>query len=219
MTAVSRLEGSFDLVNTYDTGFVSVGFIQFITSDDGRHSLATVLLREKEGAPDSFRDDFHRFGVDVTTDGILTVLDPATGVELAGPDAVRKIIDDKQLIAVFQRAGRVSSAFRIAQIKIAKEIYWPENDPVTVTISGVALTGKVSDVVRSEAWMATLFDRKVNRGSIAPLPDVLTRVMTTHRLKRLSDAAAYEAEIVAGCRYRFDFLSDKTLQQPPAAPH
>jgi hypothetical protein len=41
--AVSKLEGGFDAVNTYDTGFVSIGFIQFITAVDGKGSLLEVL--------------------------------------------------------------------------------------------------------------------------------------------------------------------------------
>lgn len=42
--AVSKLEGGFDSINTYDTGFVSVGFIQFATLADGAGSLGDVLL-------------------------------------------------------------------------------------------------------------------------------------------------------------------------------
>ena len=82
MMAISKLEGSFDAVNTYDTGYVSVGFIQFITFDDGRHSLAQVLSREKADAPADFERDFRRFGIDLTADHILTVVDPAMGAEL-----------------------------------------------------------------------------------------------------------------------------------------
>ena len=44
--------------------------------------------------------------------------------------------------------------------------YWPADDPITITVDGKMLTGKVADVVTSEAGLATLFDRKVNRGRI-----------------------------------------------------
>jgi hypothetical protein len=221
--AVSRLEGGFESVNTYDTGFVSIGFIQFITLDDGRHSLSEVLAREKADHPDAFERDFHRFGLDVTAEGVIAVVDPAGGQELVGPEAVRKIIDDKRLTAIFQKAGR-RTPFRVAQIQVAKSHYWPADDPIAITVGGKMLTGKVSDVVTSEAGLATLFDRKVNRGRIDPFADVLTKVMTAHNLTALADAAAYEQEIITGCRYRVDFLADKTLSQPkpppekPAAP-
>ena len=214
MMAVSKFEGSFDAVNTYDTGYVSVGFIQFITLDDGRHSLADVLAHEKTDSPAEFERDFRRFGIDLTTDRVVAVVDPATGAELTGPDAVRKIVDDKRLIAVFQRAGKTSTAFRVAQIRVAKENYWPEDDMISVTVNGQTLSGKVSDVVKSEAGLATFFDRKVNRGNVLPLPDVVAQIMAAHNLTQMADAALYEKEIVSACKYRGDFLADKSLKQP-----
>jgi hypothetical protein len=212
--AVSKLEGGFDAINTYDTGYVSIGFIQFITASDGKGSLLEVLQREKLDNPADYAADFHRYGIDVTPDGTLQVVDPATGAILTGPDAVQKTIADKRLTAIWQRAGKHSSTFRVTQIKVAKTHYWPADDPVTVNVNGQVLTGKVSDVVHSEAGMTTLFDRKVNRGKIDPFPDVLAKVIAAHNLTSLTDAAQYEREIIQGCRYRTDFLADTTLSQP-----
>jgi hypothetical protein len=217
--AVSRLEGGFETVNTYDTGYVSIGFIQFITGADGRGSLAHVLMRQKTDRPDAFAQDFRAFGMDVVPDAAdgaptLVVVDPSTGAELFGAPAVFKVIDDKRLAAVFQRAGRHSVAFRVAQIQMAKSRYWPADDPVRVVVNGREITGKVSDVIRSEAGMATLFDRKVNRGNIAPFGDVVARVMAARRLSGLADASRYERDIVREMKYRADFLADKSLGQP-----
>jgi hypothetical protein len=212
--AVSKLEGGFESVNTYDTGYVSVGFIQFITHEDGKHSLCEVLLREKTEHAEDFARDFHAFGLDVTPDGVFTAVDPATGAELIGAEAVRKTVEDKRLVAIFQRAGRHSMAFRAAQIEVAKAHYWPTEDTFTITVAGQELTGKVSNVISSEAGIATLFDRKVNRGSINPFAVVLTKVMTAHNLTQLKDAALYEKEIVTALKYRTDYLQDSTLTQP-----
>ena len=212
--AVSKLEGGFDSVNTYDTGFVSIGFIQFITARNGNGSLLEVLRQEKTDQPAQYARDFHQYGVDTTPEGILCVVDPTTGAELTGADAVQATIADKRLTAIWQKAGRRSEAFQIAQIKVAKSHYWPADDAVTVVVNGQTLVGKVSDVVKSEAGLTTLFDRKVNRGTIAPFPDVLARVMTAHNLTKLEDAAQYEREIIQACKYRTDFLSDPTLSQP-----
>ncbi len=214
--AVSRLEGSFESINTYDTGFVSVGFLQFITFEDGKHSLAEVLNREKADKPDAFATDFHKYGIDMSPDGVITAVDPNTGAELIGPEAVHKIVDDKRLIAVFQRAGRHSRAFRVAQVMIAKSRYWPADDAISIQTGPKVLTGKISDVVRSEAGIATLFDRKVNRGTCAPIADVVAKVMRDHGLTRLKDACVYELEIVKALKYRGDFLADATLSQPAA---
>jgi hypothetical protein len=213
--AVSRLEGGFESVNTYDTGFVSVGFIQFASMGDGKHSLSEVMLREKADRPADFSADFHRYGLDVGADGAMVAVDPATGAELAGGDAVLKVIADKRLAAVFQRAGRHSRAFRTAQIRIAASHYWPADDAFTVTENGQPLSGKVSDIIHSEAGLATLFDRKINRGSIAPFTAVLTRVMAAHNLSSLADAVPYEREIITGMKYRADFLAETSLTQPP----
>lgn len=214
MKAVSRLEGGFDSVNTYDTGFVSIGFIQFIADSEGKGSLLEVLQQEKTDQTAQFAGDFHQYGVDVDTDGALVVIDPLTGVELTGADAVLKTIADKRLTAVWQRAGRRSMAFRVAQIKVAKSHYWPADNPFTITMNGQTLTGKVSDVIKSEAGLTTLFDRKVNRGSIAPFAEALTKVMLAHNLTNPADATTYEREIIQACKYRTDFLADPTLSQP-----
>ncbi len=216
--AVSMLEGGFDSVNTYDTGYVSIGFLQFITSGDGRGDLMHVLTREKLDNLTAYNRDFRSFGVDVTPDGTLDVVNPDTGSELVGSDAVMAVIRDKRLTAVFQHAGEKSSAFRIAQIEVAGADYWPGNDPVSVNINGSVLTGLVSDVVHSEAGMTTLFDRKVNRGNIDPFAAVLQQVMVKHGLTSIPAAAPYERVIIKQCTYRHDFLNDTNLSQPPPSP-
>ena len=212
--AVSRLEGGFDAVNTYDTGWVSIGFIQCITGENGTGSLIGVLEREKADTPEAFQRDFRRFGIDVTEQGVLTVIDPSTGAELVGNEAVRKVIEDKRLTACFQKAGRRSLEFRTAQVKVAKSHYWPADDRVKISVNGQTLEFAVRDLIRSEAGMATLFDRKVNRGSSAPFADVVARIMTEKRCTSIADAARYEHEIVAALKYRTDFLADSTLSQP-----
>jgi hypothetical protein len=79
-----------------------------------------------------------------------------------------RVIEDKRLTAVFQRAGRKSEAFRVAQIKTARASYWPAGDPVQITLpNGKTISGVVSDFIKSEAGLATLLDRKVNTGTSA----------------------------------------------------
>jgi len=43
-TILSTLEGKFDAINTYDAGYISAGFIQFISGKAGSGSLQKVLL-------------------------------------------------------------------------------------------------------------------------------------------------------------------------------
>jgi hypothetical protein len=215
LKAVSQLEGGFDSVNTYDTGFVSVGFIQFASLKEGAGSLGAVLALYKGSDPQGFNSDFHRFGVDVTSDGTLDVIDPSTGLEVSGCDANTKIIDDKRLIAVFQRAGQKSDAFCATQLKAAIAQYYPCDDKLCFsTTDGLVFNGRVGDVIRSEAGMATLFDRKVNTGNINALARVSSQVACAHHCQDLAQLAKYEKEIVAGMRYRMDFTQDLSLSQP-----
>jgi hypothetical protein len=214
MRAVSVLEGGFDSINTYDTGFLSVGFIQFATLEGGSGSVGDLLLYEKKHNPHEYSRDFLRFGVDVTDAGVLVVIDPSSGVELRGKEAVLKIIDDKRLTAVFQLAGLRSTAFRAAQINVAKNRYYPADLPLQVTVGGRTLTGRVRDVIRSEAGLATLFDRKVNLGNIRQLNQVLQQVMARRSLTKLEEVAPFEREIITALKWRRDFLQDATLQQP-----
>jgi hypothetical protein len=218
---VSALEGGFETTQTYDTGYVSVGFIQFVTMADGGgdQDICKALALEKKENPAAFQQDFRQFGLDIQTDRTLTVVDPATGAELLGKDAVNKIIEDKRLTAIWQRAGRRSAAFRVAQIKQARASYWPASDPLTVTLAdGTKLTGTVGDVVQSEAGLATLLDRKINTGNIRPFVDVVAKVMADNKLKTLAEAAKYEKLIVAELTYRRSFLEEPSLGQPPAPP-
>ncbi|CAN5571436.1 hypothetical protein BH11ARM2_BH11ARM2_36100 [soil metagenome] len=212
MRAVSMLEGGFESVNTYDTGFLSVGFIQFAALMQGGGSLGAVMLRLKSDEPTAFQNDFRRYGIDVSDAGLIQVADESGDLE--GASAVARIIDDKRLTAVFQRAGERCRAFRIAQIRTAMSSFYPSNDPVTLVCSRGTLAGKVSDFIKSEAGLATLMDRKVNTGNIAALAAAAKAVAEQVGATCLSDLVPYERDIVAKLRYRKDYLSDTTLAQP-----
>lgn len=90
MAVVSLLEGGFESVNTYDTGFVSVGFIQFACLSGGAGSLGQVLLKLKSEKPDEFQTHFRRLGIDVTPSGQLAAISLLNGEELWGPRARKR---------------------------------------------------------------------------------------------------------------------------------
>jgi hypothetical protein len=218
MRAVSSLEGGFDSINTYDTGYISAGFIQFTTGASGAGSLAKVLLREKQDDPQAFNHDFHQYGVDVTDKGVLDVYDPQNDQEEVGGDAVQSIIRDKRLTGVFVHAGRQSTAFKVAQIEIAKARYYAGDDVVSLKLGDKKTDVRVGDVVKSEAGLAILMDRKVNTGSTGPLPGVMQRVASECQASCADDLAPYEDQIVAAVKFRRDFLQDGTLSQPGSIP-
>lgn len=219
MRSVSVLEGGFDSVNTYDTGFVSVGLIQFACLKEGGGSLGAVLYNEKTSNPAAFDRDFRKFGIDVSDEKLLIALDLQTGSELLGPQAAAQIIKEKRLIAVFQRAGRISTEFKVAQLRTAYEQYYPGNDVVTVLLGYQPLTGRVGDIIKSEAGLATLMDRKVNTGKLEPLVSVLAQIAQQNSLTDFKDFATFEGDVVAALRYRVDYTKDATLTQPALRQH
>ncbi|MGK4422385.1 hypothetical protein ACSLVQ_29465, partial [Klebsiella pneumoniae] len=84
---------------------------QFACLQAGAGSLGKMMQQYKADDRPGFDRDFHAFGVDVTDDGKLCVLDLDTQAEVTGPEAMKRIIEDKRLIAVFQRAGKLSDTF------------------------------------------------------------------------------------------------------------
>lgn len=218
MSAVSLLEGGFDSLNTYDTGFVSVGFIQFASLRGGAGSLGRVLLTMKQSSGEAFQRHFRAFGLDVDESGTLVAVDPSTGVEYRGLDANMAIIRDKRLAAIFVRAGRLSEEFKIAQIRTAKEMYYPADDVLTVRLGDRTLTGRVSDVFRTEAGIATLMDRKVNTGNLGQLEDLVAATMRSYGFRSLREVAQVERQLVRAMTYRKSYLSVANLSQPRDVP-
>ncbi|MCG9895878.1 MAG: hypothetical protein MH204_10435 [Fimbriimonadaceae bacterium] len=217
MRAVSLLEGGFDSINTYDTGFVSVGMIQFAALENGSGSLGQVLLDLKTASPQAFAREFRSLGVDVTPEGALAVLCPTTGVEFIGSLAAQKIILDPRLAAVFQRAGQVCDEFRVSQLRVAKRMYYPEDDRVAVTIGGARRTVRLGDVFQSEAGMATLMDRKVNTGRLGSVAEAMQAVARQAGINDPGRLEDYEYDLVKLVRYRKDYLQDASLTRPRSA--
>lgn len=212
--AVSGLEGGFDSVNTYDTGWVSVGFIQFAALQSGSGSLGAVLAEWKDQSPTTFEQEFRRFGLDVTPNGALVALDLDTGEELVGQGAARQIIRDKRLVAVFQRAGRVCPEFRVAQLRVAHRMYYPGMLPLILRFPNYSARGTVGDVIRSEAGLAILMDRKVHTGSLDALEVQIQQLIRKWGLVEVSEVADLEWEIVTALVHRRDFLADNSLSRP-----
>lgn len=211
--SISILEGGFDSINTYDTGYVSIGFIQFASLKEGAGSLGRALINYKNEDPKGFDSDFHQFGIEVTPDEKLVALDLITKEEKVGPDANNQIIADKRLIAAFQRAGKYRP-FRTSQLKSAKQVYWPMNDKVTVTIGSNKVVRPLSDFVRSEAGKAVFLDRKVNTGNIGGTSAALQAIAEAAKVDKVEDLAKYEALLIKCMFYRFDPMKTDELSKP-----
>lgn len=212
--SVSLLEGGFDSINTYDTGFISVGFIQFAALAEGGHSLGQSLLQYKMDDPIGFQKDFHRLGVEVDAKGVLVALNLGNRKEDSGAKANDTIIGDKRLTAVFQRAG-LGKGYRVAQVKTAKRMYWPANEKWTIKKpDGTTVSGTVAEVILSEAGMSVFLDRKVNTGNIGGLSSVLQMIADEEQDYCLDALKKYEKLVLACLWYRHNSLIDPSLSQP-----
>lgn len=206
MKAVSLLEGGFDSVNTYDTGYVSVGFIQFACLADGTGSLGKMMAWYKESNPGGFARDFERYGVGV--DGTrLVALDLESGEEKFGADAALQIIRDKRLIAVFQRAGRKSKEFCVAQLQAARKQFYPGDDMIAVTLGSAACSVRLADVFRSEAGLATLMDRKVNTGKLGGIKECIESCAAQYGITKASELCDLEYVLIQQMAYRVDYTT------------
>lgn len=212
--AVSLLEGGFDSVNTYDTGYVSVGMIQFACLQGGAGSLGEVLQEWKGASPAAYQRNFRSFGLDVDTEGRLVALDLAHGQERTGTDAALQIIADKRLTAVFQRAGRVCRDFRVAQLRTAYERFYPADEQVTVNLDGRAHTVRVGEIFRSEAGMATVMDRKVNTGKLEGLGVAIEEAAADFGIVDPAELPVLEYALVRSYTYRKDYLVAEDLSKP-----
>ncbi len=214
-SAVSSLEGGFDSINTYDTGYVSVGFIQFASLSGGSGSLGQVMLDMKKETPDDFENNFRRFGLDVTNKGELVAVKLDTGEIKIGAEANAEIINNRRYASTFVRAGKLSESFKLAQIRVAMDQYYPAEDSITVTLNGVSQTGKIKDFIQTEAGLATFMDRKVNTGKYGDLNNILENMAADYGLTSLKECAKLEYQITRAMIWRKDYCSpDYALTKP-----
>jgi hypothetical protein len=230
---VSAKEAAFENVQTYDTGFVSVGAIQFTTGATGDGTMVGLLKTAKAIDPTGYATFFHDLGIDIEKKGgkeQLVVVDPATGNIREGADAVQAIISDKRLTAVFQNAGENWQNYRVAQLKSAIAQYWVTGHSFTVMVehtgadgktSKISLTGTIGDVLKSEAGMVALLDRSVQMGQFgAPVTfqKACQHIADVYRPQSIEELAGFEAWIIPKIQNRIDVLHEGTLSQPNPPP-
>lgn len=214
MSAVSSLEGGFDSINTYDTGFVSVGLIQFACLSTGSGSLGAVLRREKSESPEAFQRDFRAYGLDVTEEAKLVVYDDRQDREFVGAEAAAEIIRQPRFALAFRRAGQLPE-FRTAQLRVAKALYFPtEFDTVPINVGSEKQQVSVLDLFATEAGLATLMDRKVHLGTHDPLPTILANLGKEINAQSLEDYKKWEGEIIFRLKHRRDYQIDPNLSKP-----
>lgn len=126
---VSRNEGKFNAVNTYDRAAISFGFVQF-AGGSGGGTFPKMMATLKQDSPAVFKDKFGKYGIDVefaeqdgnVTSATVVAIDPVTGKVLRGQDAEQYIRNLPGLLGPFLGAGH-DKAVQQAQVKTAVKEY------------------------------------------------------------------------------------------------
>lgn len=186
---VSRHEGGFDAINTWDRARFSWGFIQFA----GGYGFPPVLAHFKSSSPELFRKLLGDYGIDClpgpTGAPQPVFLDPVSGAVMRGNSAEQAYGDDPLAIALFIRAGRVTEV-KQRQVEAAIRDY--ASPALTDTFENVRL----SDVLRSPQSLAMLIDRRVHEGNVSRLEWALEHARSLYDRPNPADWPAMEAVIL-----------------------
>lgn len=188
---VSRHEGGFDAINTWDRARFSWGFIQFAGGQGRGFRPALALFKQR--SPALFQSLLADYGVDVLPgpggDPEPVYVDPKSEQVLRGDAAEQAFGDDPLVIALFIRAGRHPEV-KQRQVEAAIRDY--ASPALQAQADGVRL----STVLRSPQSQAALIDRKVHEGNVSRLEWALVHARI---VRNIPDAARWhtlEGEIL-----------------------
>ncbi len=201
---VAGLEGGYESLNTFDTGGVSSGILQFASLLSGSGSLVTVMQECRTLDSSGYRQAFVDHGVDVDSSGSLIAL-AEDGTWKAGPQAVNHIAASPKLAALFIRAGRIFKAYRLAQVRIAERLYYPAGRILRLDVGGRQFFTQIGSIIRSEDGLAIVMDRYVHTGKVDSVRDAINLVIREKNLKTPTEASRYEDEILDRIIHRRDF--------------
>jgi hypothetical protein len=176
---ISRHEGGFDAINTWDRARFSWGFIQFA----GGYGFPGALAHFKAKSPERFQKLLADYGVDVlpgTGERPEPVYVKAEGALLRGAAAEQAFGDDPLLIALFIRAGRDPEVKR-RQVEAAIRDY------ALPALTGTTRDMRLSDFLRSPQGLAMLIDRKVHEGNVGRLGWALTHASIIRKASSPAD--------------------------------
>ncbi|HKP03811.1 MAG TPA: DUF4157 domain-containing protein [Chthoniobacterales bacterium] len=126
---VSKNEGKFNGLNTYDRTAITFGFVQF-AGGSGGGTFPKLLANLKKDSPTVFEERFQKYGIDVeyvenqsnVSMATVVAIDPAGGKVMRGRDAEEYIRKMPALLPAFLTAGH-SKEVQQAQVKTAVSDY------------------------------------------------------------------------------------------------
>jgi len=169
---VSKNEGKFDAINSYDKAAFSFGFIQF-AGQTGGGTFPHMMALIKDRNPSLFEEAFGRFGIDVEYTYRNDKYDPAKmvvftpdGKRYEGTDAEKYIRADKVLHGVFVRAGQNIEVAKLQVLAAVQEYVKPAlRAKISLNANGLVVNREpITDFINSAGGITVLIDLAVNQG-------------------------------------------------------
>jgi hypothetical protein len=171
LSIISRFEGGFTAVNTWDIADVTFGMVQWTTGASGKGDLTQAMSIIKRAAPEAFAARLVRYGIDVDPRAGLVLTRP-DGTVLRGVEAAKTIQTDAKLVAVLSAAGS-DPAIQAAELRAANDIEIKGALNAKLQVSFPAPAGAtaattvavpVSALITSEYGVGVLANRTVHGG-------------------------------------------------------
>jgi peptidoglycan endopeptidase LytF len=169
---VSKNEGKFDAINSYDKAAFSFGFIQFAGATGGG-TFPNMMALIKDRNPSLFEEAFGRFGIDVEYTYKNDKYEPATmivftpdGKRYEGTEAEKYIRADKVLHGVFVRAGQNIEVAKLQVLSAVQEYVKPAlRAKISLNANGLDVNREpITDFINSAGGITVLIDLAVNQG-------------------------------------------------------
>ncbi len=168
---ISKNEGKYDAINSYDKAIFSFGFVQFA---GGNRTLQSLLALIKYRDPEVFYDAFQRFGIDVEYELLsnnrfapapktqVVVMHPDIPGGIAKGQAAEMFINrNMELTGVFIRAGHDPEVAKYEVMLAVTEFFYPAlNQNFGLSIGGM----KITDISASPAVLCAYLDSSINKG-------------------------------------------------------
>ncbi|WP_027002143.1 LysM peptidoglycan-binding domain-containing protein [Hugenholtzia roseola] len=170
---VSKNEGNYDAINSYDKAAFSFGFIQF-AGRTGGGTLPQFLALAKHQNPEAFEEAFGKFGIDVEfafrnnkyEPAQVVVVRPDNSQILRGTDAEMYLRTDKILHAIFVRAGHQIEVAKLQVLAAVQEYVNPAlRSRISLDVNGISVDKEpTTDYIRSALGITVLIDMAINQG-------------------------------------------------------
>jgi LysM repeat protein len=173
---VSKNEGNYDAINSYDRAAFSFGFIQF-AGQTANGTLPQFLALAKHQNPQAFEEAFGKFGIDVEFAFRNNKYEPAQVVVirpdapqgqqmLRGVDAEAHLRSDKVLHAIFVRAGHNIEIAKLQVLSAVQEYVNPAlRSRISLNVNGIVVDREpTTDYIRSALGITVLIDMAINQG-------------------------------------------------------